>query len=329
MAETMRTLMAGTTTEWEFNEVPVPVPGPGEVLVRNLAAATNEIDGMQLRNAAAENGGPADAYVAGWEFAGEVAGLGDGVQGWRVGDAVMGTAPGAFAQYVLADARHLAQIPQGVDALRAAALPTGLATGHGALRKAGFTAGNTVLVTGAATGIGLLGTQLAKVLGASRVFGTTRSPDKSELLSTHGVDDVIVSGERDMGEAVLAGTGGKGVDVVLDHIAGQTFADCLPITAAGGHVVNIGRLAGAPSKIDIDALSYRNLNVQGVSYGFGERAWELGENFTRLRDEVVPAVGRGEIRPVIDSTFDWENHAQASARLLSGAAHGKIVLAIE
>lgn len=122
-------------------------------------------------------------------------------------------------------------------------------------------------------------------------------------------------------------TGGDGVNVVLDHVAGQTFADGQPITHEDGRVVQIGRLAGARSTIDIDALSYRNLTVCGVSFGFSRPA-VLGQNMRELEPEVLAAVSRGEIRPVIDRTMPWTRHEDAAARLPSGEARGKIVLTI-
>jgi NADPH:quinone reductase-like Zn-dependent oxidoreductase len=157
------------------------------------------------------------------------------------------------------------------------------------------------------------------------VIATTRSTDKRELLTGLGADVVIVTGDEDLTQAVLAATGDTGVDVVLDHVAGDTFAQCLPATAVDGHVVNIGRLAGPESTIDIDALSYRHLTVHGVSFGFS-RDWETVPILEGLRAQVLPAIGRGEIRPIIDSTFDVTDFPQAAQRLRSGKTLGKIVL---
>ncbi|WP_373689280.1 quinone oxidoreductase family protein [Rothia santali] len=185
-----------------------------------------------------------------------------------------------------------------------------------------------MLITGASTGIGLLGAQLVKALGASTVLGTTRSPHKRNLLADAGIDTVIVTGEDDLADAVFAATGGEGVELVLDHVAGQMFADCLPLTRRDGRVVNIGRLDGAAATIDIDALSYRNLTVYGVSFG-ACRPIELGNNLAGLEPEIVPAVVEGRIRPVIDRTMGWDEHVAATARLHSGDTHGKIVLTID
>ncbi|MFC0675189.1 quinone oxidoreductase family protein [Brachybacterium hainanense] len=322
MTQTMKALIGTAGPKWELAEVPRPAAGPGEILVHVQAAATNEVDRLQLRDDGTAG------QVAGYEFVGRVAALGEGVTAWQTEDAVMGTAPRAFAEYVVVDAGHVIAVPAGLDPAIAAAVPVGLSAELGALRKAGFAAGDTVLITGASTGIGLLGAQLAKALGAAAVLGTTRSPGKRDLLAAAGVDTVIVTGQDDLAETVLAATGGEGVDLVLDHVAGQTFADCLPLTRRDGRVVNIGRLDGPAATIDIDALSYRNLTVYGVSFS-ASRPDELGTILAALEEEAVPAVLDGRIRPVIDRTADWEEHAVAAARLVSCDARGKLVLAID
>lgn len=127
------------------------------------------------------------------------------------------------------------------------------------------------------------------------------------------------------GEEVIAGFEYAGEIAALGPDAGDTFAQCLPATAVDGHVVNIGRLAGSASTIDLDALSYRHLTVHGVSFGFS-RDWETVPILQRLRTEVLPAVARGRIGPVIDSTVRVEQFQQAADRLRSGEAIGKTVL---
>jgi NADPH2:quinone reductase len=328
MTHTMRALIAGRGPEWVLDEVPIPEPGPGEVLIRNRAAAANNADLPMLAESDPTAGGHGDEFVAGFEYAGEIVALGDDAGDWQIGDLVMGSIPASFAEYVVADHRFVMPRPPALVPEVAAALPTGLLTEHGALTVAGFEPGQSVLITGASTGIGLIGAQIAKALGASQVIGTTRSRGKRELLASAGVDTVIVTGEQDLAEAVLAATGGEGVDVVLDHVAGQAFADCLPATRHDGHVVNIGRLAGPASTIDIDALSYRHLTVHGVSFGFS-RDWETSAVIAGLLPEVIPAVACGRVRPVIDRALPLSRPEEISARLRSGEAVGKVVVAID
>lgn len=200
-------------------------------------------------------------------------------------------------------------IPETLGYDKASALPTGLLTEHGALTRARFQAGQSVLITGATSGIGLIGVQMAKALGASLVIATTRSPAREALLQKAGADRVI------------------GVDMVLDHVGGQTFADCLPATRVDGHLVNIGRLDRAESTIDLDALSYRHLHVRGVSFGF-TRPEALGHVITALTDKVLPAVADSRIRPVIDSVHSFGQAHEAADRMRGHQAHGKIILTV-
>ena len=282
MTETMRALVAGRGPEWVLAEVSVPQLGPGQVLIRNRASATNNADLPMLAEAAPGGGETNSEFVAGFEYAGEIAAVGEDTGDWQVGDAVMGTFPSAFAEYLVADHRYVLPRPEGLEPEVACALPTALLTEFGALTVAGFTSGQSVLITGATTGIGMIGVQIVKTLGASRVIATTRSAAKRELLADLGADTVIVTGEEDLTEATLVATDGAGADVVLDHVAGDTFAQCLPATAEDGHVVNIGRLDGPVSTINLDSLSYRHLTVHGVSFGFS-REWERPCRSSRAR----------------------------------------------
>ncbi|MFJ6701080.1 zinc-binding dehydrogenase [Streptomyces sp. NPDC091272] len=157
-------------------------------------------------------------------------------------------------------------------------------------------------------------------------MATTRSADKKDLLARLGADTVIIAGPAgDLTDAVLTATGGEGADVVLDHAAGDTFAACLPATALDRQVVNIGRLAGPAATVDLDALPFRHLTVHGVSFGFSQD-WETVPVPEGLRAEVLPAVARGDVAPVIDTTFTITQHQEAAARLGAANTVGKAVL---
>ncbi|GHB73867.1 quinone oxidoreductase [Streptomyces viridiviolaceus] len=327
MSVTMTALFGGTGPEWELREVPVPEAGPGQVLVRARAVALNHGDGPMLEAADPTVGGTGQEYQAGYEFAGEVAAVGEGVAGLTVGARVMGTTPGSFAQYVLADHRHMVAVPDGLGYEEACALPTGLLTEHGALMCGGFRAGQSVLITGATSGIGLIGVRIAKALGAATVIASTRTAAKRALIRQAGADEVVSTSEEDLTDSVLKITGGQGVDLVLDHVGGETFAACLPATRVDGSVVNIGRLDRAESTIDLDALSYRHLRVGGVSFGF-TRAAELGAVLSEASSRLMPAVVDGRVRPAIDGTYTFDTAFEAVRRLRSHQAHGKIVLTV-
>ncbi|MFT3662185.1 MAG: zinc-binding dehydrogenase [Gordonia sp. (in: high G+C Gram-positive bacteria)] len=321
---TMRALVLGRGPDWALVERPVPEPGPGEVLVRNRAAAVNHGDFPMLAAADPTAGGHGEESIAGFEYAGEIVAVGPDVRGRTVGDLVFGIFPASFAEYVTVDARYLLRRSAALAPEIACALPSALLTEYGALAAAGFAAGQSVLITGASSGIGLVGVQTARALGASKIIATTRSASRRGLLTELGADTVVVTGEQDLTETVLAATDGVGVDVSLDHVGGATFAACLPATAVDGQVVNIGRLDGPASTVDLDALSYRHLTVRGVSFGFS-RPWEVVPLLEQVSEIVMPAVDDGRIRPIVDSTVDVAEAAQAAERMRSGAAVGKLV----
>ncbi|MFG3552249.1 zinc-binding alcohol dehydrogenase family protein [Streptomyces sp. NPDC047725] len=327
MSETMTALFGGTGPDWTARQVPVPRPGPGQIVVCARANALNNADASMLAAADPTRGGTGREYQAGYEFAGEVAAVGEDVRSLAVGERVMGTTPGSFAQYVLVDHRHVMPVPDELAYEEACALPTGLLTEHGALMAGDFRAGRSVLITGATSSIGLIGVQVAKALGASQVIATTRSAGKRDLLTGTGADTVVVTGEQDLTQAVLDATGGEGVDVTVDHVGGATFAACLPATRVDGSVVNVGRLDTAASTIDLDALSYRHLRLAGVSFGFTRPA-ELGAVIASAARDLLAPVADGRVRPLIDGTYTFETADQAVARLRSHQAHGKLVLTV-
>ncbi|MFF1695311.1 zinc-binding alcohol dehydrogenase family protein [Streptomyces sp. NPDC058257] len=327
MTSTMTALFGGAGPAWELRQVPVPRPGPGQVLVRARAVALNNADAAMVADADPTNGGTGKEYQAGYEFAGEIAAVGSGVDTVTVGERVMGTSPASFAQYVIADHRHVVTVPDELPYEEACALPTGLLTEHGALTAGGFRPGQSVLITGASSSIGLIGIQIAKALDAGQVIATTRTAAKADLLVRTGADTVVATGEEDLTSAVLHATGGEGADVVLDHVGGAVFAAALPATRVDGSVVNIGRLDTAATTIDLDALSYRHLRLRGVSFGF-TRAAELGEVIAAAGRQLLPAVADGRVRPLIDSSHTFATATEALDRLRSHQAHGKLVLVV-
>lgn len=209
MTKTMTALFGGAGPDWEARAVAVPEPGPGRVLVRTRALSLNNAD-VQMLAAADPTSGSGGAYLACFEFAGEIADIGESAEGVSIGQRVMGITRGAFAQYVLADQRHIMTIPENIAYDEASALPTGLLTEHGALAVGSFAPGQTVLITGATSSIGLIGVQIAKSLGATTIIATTRTESKKELLRNAGADVVIATPGEDLTAAVLEATNGQG-----------------------------------------------------------------------------------------------------------------------
>jgi NADPH:quinone reductase len=325
----MRALVGGTGPEWQVRELDVPAPANGEVLIGVRAPGLNRADLYMLEGSYNPKSQTGTVFTAGLELAGEVVAVGEGVTGVTVGERVSGAGLGAFADYAVLDARHLIAVPDSISSIEAAALPVGLATEHDALVTQGrFRAGQSVLIIGATTGIGLIAIQLAKALGARSAAATTTSADKASALTALGADVVISTATGSLAEEVAAATDGAGVDVVLDHVGGQLFADALGSARLGGTVINIGRLAGPQSTIDLNTLSFRRLRVYGTT--FSVRAPdELADVCAALRPKAIPAVANGSIRPVVDRVFPFADALKAADYLRSNQGMGKVVLQMD
>lgn len=321
---TMRALLGGAGRDWIVQDVPVPAPGPGQLLVRVRAAGVNRADLYMLEGTYLTHA--KTRFPAGLELAGEVAAVGAGVDGVAVGDRVMGTTLGAFAAYALVDHRHVLPVPASLRWVDAAALPVGLTTEHDALvTQGGFSPGQRVLIVGATSGIGMLGVQLAKALGAAQVIATTTSTSKASALRDVGADVVVDTSREGLADAVRAATGGVGVDVALDHVGGALFAELLGATRIQGTIVNIGRLAGAKTTIDLDQLAFRRLHVIGTTFSIrtGE---ERAEVAAALLPAVIPAVADGRIRAIVDEVVPFDEAQRAAERLRANDVVGKLVI---
>ncbi|MBK3564758.1 zinc-binding dehydrogenase [Streptomyces sp. MBT62] len=325
MTSTMRALMGGAGPEWDVRDVDVPTPGPGQIRVRVRAAAVNRADLYMLQGTYDPRARTSDLFTAGLEFAGEVDAIGADVRHRTVGDRVMGVTLGAFAPYALVDHRHVITVPESLSWTDAAALPVALATEHDALAQGGFGLRQSVLVVGATSSVGLIGVQLAKALGASQVIATTTSDSKADALKSVGADVVVNTTYGNLTEAVADVTGGTGADLTLDHVGGQLFADTFLATRVGGTIVNVGRLAGAESTIDLNQLSFRRLRVIGTTFSV-RTPDELADACTALTADVVPAVEEGLVRSVVDRVFAFDDAKAAADHMRSNTAVGKIVL---
>ncbi|MGW6909085.1 zinc-binding dehydrogenase [Streptomyces sp. NPDC054940] len=325
MTSTMRALMGGAGPEWDVRDVDVPTPGPGQIRVRVRAAAVNRADLYMLQGTYNPRAKTSDLFTAGLEFAGEIDAIGTEVRHGSVGDRVMGVTLGAFAPYALVDHRHVITVPESLSWTDAAALPVALATEHDALAQGGFGLRQSILVVGATSSVGLIGVQLAKALGASQVIATTTSDSKADALKSVGADAVVNTESENLAEAVADVTGGAGADLTLDHVGGQLFADTFLATRVGGTVVNVGRLAGTESTIDLNRLSFRRLRVIGTTFSV-RTPDELADACAALATDVVPAVEEGRVRAVVDRVFAFDDAKAAADHMRSNTAVGKIVL---
>jgi NADPH2:quinone reductase len=219
-------------------------------------------------------------------------------------------------------------VPESFSWTDAAALPVGLTTEHDALvTQGGFTSGQSVLITGATSGVGMIGIQMARALGASMVIATTTSGAKVNALRAVGADLVINTSIQSTVNVVDTATGGDGVSIVLDHVGGALFSDLFMATSVKGTIVNIGRLSGAKTTIDLDQLSFRRLQVLGTTFSI-RTAEERGDVAAAIMLDVVPAVADGRIRPTVDRVVPFEQAQRAADSMRAGDSVGKVVIDI-
>jgi NADPH:quinone reductase len=313
---------------WEIREVQRPVVPPGHVLLRVHASSINRAEMRRLRSLRAEPGKPApEARIGGGDAAGEIVELGTGVSGLKIGERAMGRCNGGFAEYALLDAREVMPAPDALTWEEAACIPVVFVVVHDALFVSGqLQAGETVLVTGAASGVGIATLALAKYLGA-RVIGTSRSAAKLDKLKAHGLDaGVVTAGGGDGFGAVLAPAIGDGVDMIVDNIGGDVLAPLIAALKVGGRFVTIGRMSGVTKgELDVDRLAERRLHLYGVSNRLRNAA-QRAESMRRFLADLMPALRDGKIRPIIDRTFPLAELPAAQAHVEADRHVGKVVI---
>jgi NADPH2:quinone reductase len=306
---------------------PVPQPKPDEVLIRVVVAGVNRPDVAQRKGEYPPP--PGASPVIGLEVAGEVVAAGAEVTRWKPGDRVCAlTNGGAYAEYCTAPAAQCLPWPKGYDALRAAALPETYFTvwanlfGHGRLA-----AGETVLVHGGTSGIGVTAIQLAKAFGV-KVFATAGSAEKVAACLRLGADAAIDYRAQDFVEEVKRLAGGRGVDVVLDMIGAAYFQRNLRCLAMDGRLVLIAFLGGYEvENADLRPIMLKRLAVTGSTMRPRTTA-QKGAIAAELEARVWPILAEGRAGPVIHATFPLREAAKAHALMESSAHIGKIMLQV-
>lgn len=297
----------------ELAEVPVPLRGAGEVLVRVRAASLNFPDLLMTRGEYQFK--PETPFVAGLEFAGEVVEA-DADSGLAPGDRVYGgNKTGAFAQYAVVPARALSRVPQGVGFIAAAALGAAYGTAYTALVEiGGLRAGQWLLVHGASGGVGLAAVELAKRLGA-HVVATTGSPDKLDRLRAACEADAVILAEGRFREEVAAITGGALCDLVYDPVGGDVFDESTRCVAFGGKLLVIGFAGGRIADVSTNIPLIKGFSIVGVRAG--EYARRFPERGRAIREAVASLAADGRLNPHIDRVLPlarWREGYEAMAR---------------
>lgn len=311
----------------QYTEVDDPVPQRGEIRVRVHATAVNRADLVQREGRyPAPQGVPAD--IPGLEYAGEVESIGEGVADLRVGDRVFGlVGGGAYAEYVVVHARATSKIPDHISYQEAAAYPEAFITAYDAMvSQCRLSAGETVLISAAASGVGTAAIQIAHAIGA-RPIGTTRTVSKAERLKQFGLKDVIVNYDTNFAEAVLKLTNGAGVDVALELVGGEYIAQNLKCVAARGRIVLVGLVGGASCQFNLGLLLSKRLEVRGTSLRARplEEKIAVAQTFSRC---LVPLIDEGKLKAVVDKIFSLKDAAAAQEFLARNENFGKAVLTL-
>jgi putative PIG3 family NAD(P)H quinone oxidoreductase len=293
-------------------------------LIRVAASGVNRADVKQRQGVYPM---PADApRIPGLEVSGTIARVGEAVSEWRVGDMVCAlVVGGGYAEYCLAPAVQCLPIPAALTAVEAAALPEALFTVWISLfEQASLQPGERLLVHGGASGIGTTAIQLATAFGA-QVFTTAGTAAKCEACVRLGARRAINYREEDFVAAMMAATGGEGVDVVLDMVGAPYIERDLDVLATGGRLSYISYVAGRAATFDIQRLMLRRLHITGTTLRHRSIA-DKGRIATLLRRRVWPLLEEGRIRPVISEVFPLEQAAAAHRQLEGDGNVGKIVL---
>jgi len=307
-------------------ERPTPRPAAGEVLVEVAAAGVNRPDVMQRRGRYPPPPGASD--IPGLEIAGTIAALGDGVSGWRVGDAVCAlVAGGGYAAYCVAPAPQCLPVPRGLDLVAAAAIPeTFFTVWTNVFERGRLVRGESILVHGGSGGIGTTAIQLARARG-SRVFATAGSAEKCRACEALGAERAINYREEDFVAVVRQLTGGRGADVVLDMVGAEYFARNLDVLAIEGRLVEIATLRGATTELNILQMMQRRHTITGSTLRIRSVA-EKGAIAAALREHVWPLLESGAVKPHVHATFPLRDAAAAHRVMESGVHIGKLVLVV-
>jgi len=312
----------------EVRDLPKPAPKPNEVLIRVRASSLNRAD---LLVATGHQHGAVGGVGArlGLECSGEVEAVGGEVSGIKAGDRVMASAPGGFAEYVATDAGRVHRIPgNNMSYEQAACFPVALQTMHNAVVTAGrLRRGETMLMQGASAGVGLMGMQIGKLMGASLVVGTSTNPERRSRLPEYGCDLALDSSDSTWPDQVKKATGGKGVDLIVDLVSAPVANQNLEAASILGRIVNVGRLGGMKGEFDFDKHALKRIDYIGVTFRT-RKPEEVREINRLMRADLWPAIEAGKLTLPIYKSFRLADIAEALALMRANRHFGKIVISV-
>jgi NADPH2:quinone reductase len=312
----------------ELREVAKPAPAANEVLISVRAASLNRAD---LLIAAGHQHGRIGGIGArlGLECAGEIEAVGSEVKHLKVGDRVMASAGGSYAEYVVTDWGRAYRMPaNNMTYAQAACLPVALQTMHNAIVTAGrLRRGEALLISGASAGVGLMGLQIGKLMGASPVMGTSGNAARRARLAEFGCDLALDARDPHWPEAVKKATAGKGADLIVDLVSGSAANQNLEAAALRGRIVNVGRLGGMTGTFNFDLHALKQIDYVGVTFRTRTPP-EVREIVRLMRADLWGAIEAGKLALPIDRTVPLDEIAAALALMGANRHFGKIVVTV-
>ncbi len=304
----------------------LPVPGPGELLVKVMAAGVNRPDVAQRSGAYPPPPGASD--LPGLEIAGEVVATGSGVTRHKIGDKVMSLVTGGgYAQYCIAQDGQAMTVPPSLTMAEAGAIPETLMTvWHNVFERGALKPGETLLIHGGSSGIGTMAIQLAKAFD-SKVIVTVGGQDKVDACLKLGADVAINYKTQDFVEETKKATGGQGANVILDMVAGDYVDRNYDAAAVDGRIVQIATLSSPKVTVNIAKFMVKRLTHTGSTLRPRTNA-DKAAMVAAIEAKVMPLLRDGKVKPVMDSTFPLEKAADAHRRMETSQHIGKIVLAV-
>ena len=322
----MKALMCrefGDLSVLKIEDIPSPDPGPGQVKIAMRACGVNFAD--SLVTAGKYQAQPTLPFTPGFEVAGDVIALGDGVTDFAIGDRVMGMiGQGGYAEDVVADIGRLSPLPDGMDYVAAASFAVTYGTSYLAIaHRARLQAGEVLLVHGAAGGVGLTAVEIGKQLGAT-IIATAGGPEKLKIAQAAGADHLIDYRTEDIREKVKGFTDGRGADVVYDPIGGDVFDASLRCVSFEGRILVIGFAGGRIQQIPSNHVMVKNVDIIGVNRGPYE---EMRPDVTRKAyATLMQWLAEGRIQPFVSKTYALDDAVAAIESVTNRSSTGKLVV---